>query len=129
MSPQSKSRAVEVALAHCQAWSNHDFDTARTMIAPGVTVTATTTKPIMPATHLAGADAYMDGLEAFAQAVVPGSLTEVASTGDDHNALVMVTVQASFGPGDPITLPGARLYLLDDDDKIAAEQVIYLIPG
>ena len=128
MSVHTRPRAVAVALAHCQAWSNHDFDAARQALAPDVTVTATTTKPIMPPTDLAGAAAYMEGLEAFAAAVVPGSLQELASTGDDHNALVMITVEASLGPGGPITLPAARLYRLDDDDKIVAEQVVFLIP-
>jgi hypothetical protein len=42
-------------------------------------------------------------------------LREVASVGDDHNALVMVTVKASFGPGEPTALPGAQLHLIDDN--------------
>jgi hypothetical protein len=58
---------------------NHDFDTARGGLADDVRVTATTTKPVMPATDLAGIDPYMEGLVEFAQAVVPGSLGEVAS--------------------------------------------------
>lgn len=128
MSVQAKSRAVAIALDHCEAWSNHDFDTARKALARGVTVTATTTKPIMPDTNLAGVDDYMKGLVAFAEAVEPGSLRQVAALGDDHNALVLVTVKARFGPGDPITLPGARLYLIDDNQKIKAEQVVFLIP-
>ena len=128
MSIQTTSPAVAVALAHCQAWSNHDFDTARKALAHDVTVTATTTNPTMPATDLSGIDDYMRGLVAFAEAVEPGSLREIASVGDHHNALVLVTVKARFGPADPTTLPAARLYLIDDNDKINAEHVVFFIP-
>jgi len=57
----------------------------------------------------------------------PASLAGVqilAATGDDHNALLMLTVQAGFGAA-KVTLPGARLYLLDDNNKIKAEHVIF----
>ena len=77
-----------------------------------------------PATDLTGADDYMTGLTQFAQAVVPGSLRILASTGDQCNALLMLTVQADFGAG-TVTLPGARLYLLDEDNKIKTEHVIF----
>jgi hypothetical protein len=124
MSAQQESPAVGIARAHVEAWSNHDFDTARSGLAPGVKVTATTTQPVMPATDLTGADDYMVGLIQFAQAVVPGSLRILASAGDERNALLMLTVEADFGAG-KATLPGARLYLLDDNNKIQAEQVIF----
>src|SRR5919198_1479479 len=102
------SPAVSAAIAHCEAWSNHDWDTARRMLAEDVKVTATTTRPIMPETNLAGADAYMEGLKYFAGAVVPGSLQVNATVGDESNALLMVTVQAGFGPGGaPVALPRA----------------------
>jgi hypothetical protein len=124
MSAQHESPAVAIARAHAEAWSNHDFDTARKGLAPDVKVTATTTLPIMPATDLTGADNYMIGLTQFAQMVVPGSLRVIASVGDERNALLMLTVEADLG-GRRATLPGARLYLLDDDGKIKAEQVVF----
>jgi hypothetical protein len=77
-----------------------------------------------PATDLTGADNYMIGLTQFAQAVVPGSLRILASTGDERNALLMLTVEADFGT-EKATLPGARLYLLDENNKIKTEQVIF----
>ena len=77
-----------------------------------------------PATDLSGADNYMVGLTQFAQAVVPGSLKVIASTGDERNALLMLTVEVDFGAG-KATLPTARLYLLDDDQKIKKEHVIF----
>ena len=124
MSVSTESPAISVARAHVEAWSNHDFDKAREALAADVTVDATTTLPIMPATHLTGVDPYMQGLVQFAQAVIPGSATVTAATGDERNALLMLTVEADFGGGKMI-LPAARLYLLDDDRKIKAEQVIF----
>lgn len=59
-----------------------------------------------------------------AQAVVPGSARVIASVGNEQNALLMVTDEADFGAG-PVTLPAARLYLLDEDDKIKVEQIIF----
>ena len=124
MSAQNESPAAAIARAHVEAWSNHDFDTARNGLAPDVRVTATTTQPMPPATDLTGAADYMIGLTQFAQAVVPGSLHILASTGDERNALLMLTVEADFGGG-KVTLPGARLYLLDDNNKIKTEHVIF----
>ena len=124
MSAQHESPAVAVARAHVEAWSNHDLDTARKNLAADVKVTATSTLPVMPATDLTGIDDYMIGLTQFAQAVIPGSLRVIASVGDDRNALLMMTVEADLGGG-RATLPGARLYLLDDDSKIKAEQVVF----
>ena|SRR5436190_370565 len=126
MSIGKESPAVALALRHVEAWSNQDWETARRSLATDVTVTATTTQPFMKATDLSGIDDYMVGLKEFGQAVVPGSLVVNASLGDDRNALLMVTVQAALGPGGAkVTLPGARLYLLDEDSKIKAEQVIF----
>ena len=124
MSAQQESPAIAIARAHVEAWSNHDFDTARNALAPDVRVTATTTQPMPPATDLTGADDYMVGLTQFAQAVVPGSLRIIASTGDERNALLTLTVEADFG-GRKATLPGARLYRLDDNNKIKTEHVIF----
>ena len=124
MSAQHESPAVAIARAHVEAWSNHDFDAARSSLAADVKVTATSTLPIMPATDLSGADDYMVGLTQFAQAVVPGSLRVIASVGDERNALLMLTVEADLPVG-RMTLPGARLYLLDEAGNIKAEQVIF----
>jgi len=128
MSAQQESPAIAIARAHVEAWTNHDFVAARSALAPGVRVTAITTQPMPPATDLTGADDYMAGLTQFAQAVVPGSLRILASTGDERNALLMLTVEADFGAG-KATLPGARLYLLDENNKIQTEHVIFYAAG
>jgi hypothetical protein len=48
----------------------------------------------------------------------------LASVGDERNALFLLTVETDFGAG-KVTLPAARLYLLDEDDKIKVEQVVF----
>jgi hypothetical protein len=126
-SPIQESAAITVARAHVEAWSNHQFEEARKSLSDDVKVYATTTQPIMKDdTNTVGADAYMIGLKMFAQAVEPGSAKVIAATGDKHNALLFVTVRASFAPGAPaVTLPQGRLYLVDDAGKITSEKVVF----
>ena len=88
MPSQDEPPALRVARAHVEAWSKKDWDTARSLLAPGVHVTATHTGPYPPPTDLTGADDYMTGLTAFAEPIVPGSVRELAGVGDDHNALL-----------------------------------------
>jgi hypothetical protein len=126
MHTDQASPAVAIARAHIDAWSNHDFDAARHILAADVHVTTTTTQPIMKDVDTVGVEDYMTGLKEFAQTVVPGSARVIASVGDDRNALLLVTVQAVFGPdAAKVTVKAARLYLLDDTDKIQSEQVIF----
>jgi SnoaL-like domain len=120
------SPAVAIARAHAEAWSHHDWDKARTMLAPDVHVTTMTTQPNTPATDLTGIDDYMDGLIKFAQAVEPGSARVIASIGDERNSLILLTVRAALGPDGPqVTIPAARLALLDENNKIKTEQVVF----
>ena len=122
--------AVSVALAHIEAWSNHDFEAAREALAPEVRVSVTSTMEHMPTTDTIGADEYMFGLIAFAEAIVPGSARIDGTLGDERNALVLVTVKTGGPPMGAMTLAAARLYLLDDNNKIKSEQVIfYAVPG
>jgi hypothetical protein len=128
MSAQHEPRAVAVARAHVEAWGSHEFDKARSLLAPDVKVTATSTNPVLPHTDLAGADEYMAGLTAYAQPVVPGSVKVLASTGDDRNALLLVSMTMAGGPfGAGTTAPCARLYLIDDEGKITTEQVVFYL--
>src|SRR5215472_13324299 len=128
MSAQPESPAVAVARAHVEAWSNHDFDTARSMLADDVRVTATSTNPALPHADLTGADTYMDGLIAYAQPIVPGSVTVLASTGDGRNALLTLDVKMAGGPfGAGAAAPCSRVYLLDENNKIKAEHVIFYV--
>ena len=123
-----ESSAVALARAHAEAWSHHDWDTARKMLAPDVHVTATTTQPIMNPTDTTGIDDYMDGLIKFAQPVEPGSARVIASVGDERNSLILLTVRAAFGPnGQKVTLPAARLALFDENQQLQQEQVIFFV--
>ncbi len=125
--PRKESSALAVARAHVEAWSKQDWDMARSMLAPGIRITATTTNPAFPVTDLTGADAYMDGLVAFATPIVAGSVSELAAAGDDHNALLTLDLQMSGGPfGAGAQAPCARLYLVEDG-KIKTEQVIFYV--
>jgi len=126
MASNQESTAVAIARAHVDAWSNHNFDKAKAGLAADVKVQVTTTQPIMKDTNTTGVDAYLTGLKMFAQGVEPGSAKVIAAIGDEHNALLMLTVRASFAPGTPkVTLPAARLYLIDENKKIKSEQVIF----
>jgi hypothetical protein len=127
MSAQPESPAVAVARAHVQAWASKDYDTTRSMLAPDVHVIAVTTNPALPQTDLTGADAYMRGLVAFADPIVPASVHELASAGDEHNALLLLDLQMAGGPfGAGAQAPCARLYLIEDG-KIKTEQVIFYV--
>ena len=128
MSAQNESPDVTIARAHVEAWGRHDFDTARNMLAPDVRVRVTTTAPYPPDTDLTGPEAYMEGLRAYAEPIVPGSVHVLASTGDDRNALLLLSPTMAGGPfGDGTTAPCARLYLIDDNGKITAEQVVFYL--
>ena len=126
MSSQHDPAAVAVAHAHVEAWSNHDYDKARASLAPDVRVLAVSVDPEAPRTDLSGIDAYMDGLVQFGQVIVPGTTRVDSSVGDDSRALLHVTSKVKFGPDAPeMDHHQARLYRLDDDQKIVEEQVIF----
>lgn len=125
---KTESRAVNVALAHINAWSNHNYNEARRYLSDDVHVSVSTTQPLMPATDTIGINEYMDGLTKFGQIVVPGSAQIKSSSGDDQNALITVTVKVTMSPGGPLVpLVGARLYSIDDKGKIKAERVIFCV--
>jgi hypothetical protein len=70
----------------------------------------------------------MEGLVQFGQIVLPGTTTVNSSVGDESRALLRVTSRVKPGPDAPeMTLHGARLYLIDDNQKIKHEQVIFFI--
>ncbi|TMD36390.1 MAG: nuclear transport factor 2 family protein [Chloroflexi bacterium] len=114
------SQAVALAIAHLEAWTNQDLETARGNLAADVQFYS-------PAAHLVGIDEYMDGprgLTQFARHVVPGSLRVIAAMGDERNALIMYQVDTQ---GDPIgskTFPSAQTWLLDESGKIQVERIV-----
>ena len=89
-------------------------------------VLAVSVDPGAPRTDLAGIDAYMEGLVQFGQIVVPGTTRVDSSVGDDNRALLHVTSKVKFGPDAPeMDHHQARLYRLDEDQRIVDEQVIF----
>jgi hypothetical protein len=127
MSAQQESPALAVARAHVRAWSEKDWDAARSMLAPDVRIVAMTTAPYPPLADLTGADEYMKGLVAFADPIVPGSVRELGSAGHERNALLTLDLRVAGGPfGDGAQAPCARLYLVEDG-KIKAEQVVFYV--
>jgi hypothetical protein len=122
MAKQSKkdSRAVALARAHLEAWTNHDFDTVRGNLAQDVQFYS-------PAANLVGIDEYMDaprGLTQFAKQVVPSSLRIFAAMGDERNALIMYEVSTESK-----VFPSAQTWLLDDDGMIKVERIVsYMAP-
>jgi hypothetical protein len=121
----SDSRAVALARAHLEAWTNHDLDTARGNLAEDVQFYS-------PAANLVGIDEYMDaprGLTQFARQVVPGSLRIFAATGDERNALIMYEVSTEGGSIGSKVFPSAQTWLLDENGKIKVERIVsYMAP-
>jgi hypothetical protein len=116
----SDSRAVALARAHLEAWTNHDLDTARGNLAEDV-------RFFSRAANLVGIDEYLDaprGLTQFAKQVMPGSLRVIAVMGDERNALIMYEVATEGGPIGSQLFPSAQTWLLDDDGKIKLERIV-----
>ena len=128
MSAQQNPTAVAVARSHVDAWGSRDYDTARAALAPDVHVLAVSVDHQAPNTDLSGADAYMQGLVQFGEAILPGTSLVESAVGDDTRALLQVTSRVKFGPDAPeMTLRQARLYRLDESEKIAEEQVVFFV--
>jgi hypothetical protein len=128
MSSQQESTAVAVARAHVDAWGVHDYDVARRALAPEVHVIVTSVDPNSPQVDTTGAEEYMDGLIRFGQAVLPGTTRVISASGDGARALLQVSSRVKFGPDAPeMTLDGARLYRLDESQRIIEERVIFFV--
>jgi hypothetical protein len=125
MTSGQDSPAVALARAHVEAWNNHDFAKARIGLAGDVHVTAVTTVPGAPLTDLTGIDDYMQGLIYFAQTLKPGSVRELASLGDERNALLMLAGDTTGEPFGEMTWTGARLYQFDDEGRIKVEHIVF----
>ena len=119
---QHDSPAVAVARAHVEAFTNHDWDTARNLLAEDVHFTLLNTEPNMPNQFDGiGVEPFMELLTQ--QPLIPGSAQFISSIGDERHALLLVSVKADVGSV-PLTIFSARHYLLDDTGKIKTEHVI-----
>jgi SnoaL-like domain len=123
-----ESAAVALARALAEAWSHHDWDKARAMLAPDVHVTVTTTQPLMNPTDTTGIDDYTEGLIKFAEPIEPDSAHVIGSCGDERNSLILLTVRTALGPnGEKVTLSAARLALFDENQKLQQERAIFFV--
>jgi len=120
----SPSKAAEIAIKHVEAFSNHDYETARSLLADDVHFILITSIPGFP-TPVEG-----NGVEEFMKTLtsgnplIPGSFQVIHSIGDDHQALITVSVKGTLPTQEPITLLAARHYMIDEHEKITNELVI-----
>jgi hypothetical protein len=122
------SQAVEIALAHIDAWSRHDWAMTRQLLAPDVHASVTTTMPNSSASEFTGVDKYMALKVKAAQLVEPGSVKVIGTIGDESNALTLVTFKIGLGPGGTmVTMARASLYLLDENKRIKEERDSFFV--
>jgi quinoprotein glucose dehydrogenase len=122
------STAVTIARAHINAWTHHDWEKTRELLAPDVHAVVTTTQPMKAAVELTGIDAYMEPKVKAAQLIEPESIHEISAIGDERNALILMTFRIGLGPGGAmVTMTRAILYLLDENQKIKEERDEYFI--
>ncbi len=116
------SRAVAVARAHVEAFTNHEWETARSLLAEQVHFILLNAEPDRP-NHFegVGVEQFMELLTQ--QPLIPGSAQFIASVGDERHALLLASVKADVGAF-PLPIFSARHYVLDDNGKIKTEQVI-----
>lgn len=122
------STAITIARAHIHAWSHHDWEKTRDLLAPDVHAVVTTTLPMKTTVELTGVDAYMGPKIKASQLIEPGSVHEISAIGDEKNALILVTMRIGLGPdGAMVTMARSLLYLLDENRKIKEERDAYFI--
>jgi hypothetical protein len=122
------SPAVKIALAHIDAWSRHDWDTTKELLAPNVHALVTTTMPNLGGSEFTGIDNYMALKVKAAQLIEPGSVQVIGTMGDESNALTLVTFRIGLGPGGTmVTMARACLYLLDENKKIKEERDSFFV--
>jgi ketosteroid isomerase-like protein len=124
------SAAVDQARAHIAAWSHHDWDKTRELLAPDVHVLVTSTQPEFGTGEYTGVDGYMEPKMRAAQLIEPGSVHEISAIGDEHNALILVTFRIRLGQaGTMVTMARSCLYWINENGKIKEERdVFYVLP-
>ena len=128
MSCQLEPTAVAVARAHVDAWGAGDYEVARGALAPEVHVVVSSVDPGAPRVDRTGVEEYMAGLVQFGQALLPGTTRVISASGDDARALLQVSSRVKFGADAPeMVLDGARLYRLDESQRIIEERVIFFV--
>ena len=128
-----ESPAAAIALAHIDAWSRHDWDRTRALLAPDVHAFVASTQPEFGGggvRELVGIDQYMVRKAKAAQLIEPGSVQVLSAIGDETGALVSVTFRIGLGPGGTmVTMARACLYLIDANQKIKEERDMFFVLG
>jgi len=120
----SKSKAAEIAIKQVEAFSNHDYETARSLLADDVHFILITSIPGFPNPFEGnGVEEFMKALTS-GNTLIPGSLQVIHSIGDEHQALITVSVKGTLPTQEPITLLAARHYMINENEKITNELVI-----
>ena len=118
------AKAVEIAIQHVEALSNQDYATARSLVADDVHFILITSIPGFPnPSEGHGVEEFMKVLTS-GNTLIPGSLQVIHSIGDDHQALITVSVKGMLPTQEPVTLLAARHYMIDEHEKITNELVI-----
>ncbi len=122
------SPAVKIALAHIDAWSRHDWDKTKELLAPNVHAVVATTMPNLGGSEFTGVANYMALKVKAAQLIEPGSVHVIGTVGDESNALTLITFRIGLGPdGTMVTMARACLYLLDENKKIKEERDSFFV--
>jgi SnoaL-like protein len=122
------SPAVKIAVAHIDAWSRHNWDKTRELLAPNVHASVTSTMPGFGGSDFTGIDRYMELKMKAAKLIEPGSVHVIGTIGDESNALTLVTFRIGMGPdGAMVTMARACLYMLDENKKITEERDSFFV--
>jgi hypothetical protein len=122
------SPAVKIVLGHIDAWSRHDWDKTRELLAPDVHAVVTTTMPNLGGGEFTGIDKYMELKVKAARLIEPGSLQVIGTIGDESSALTLVTFRIGMGPGGTmVTMARSCLYMLDENKKIKEERDSFFV--
>ena len=118
------SKAVAIAMKHVEAFSNHEYETARSFLADDVHFILIGSIPGFPnPVEGNGVEEFMKRLTSR-NMLIPGSLQVLHSIGDDHQAFITVSVKGILPTQEPMTLLAARHSMIDENEKITNELVI-----
>ena len=124
------SPAVAIALAHIDAWTHHDWDKTRELLAADVhaIVASTQAQFGVSGSEFTGVDNYMERKIKGAQLIEPGSVEVLSTIGDLTGAVVTITFRIRLGSGGTmVTMARACAYAIDDNQKIKEERDVFFV--
>jgi ketosteroid isomerase-like protein len=125
------SPAVAIALAHIDAWSHHNWQKTRELLAPDIHAWVASTQPQFGGSggrEFTGIEDYMAVKAKAAQLIEPGSVQVLSAVGDETGAIVTVTFRIALRPAGTLeTMARACLYLIDGNNKIREERDVFFV--